>query len=809
MAAPAQFQLQLVLLSLAVIVLEIAYTRILSFKLVYYFTYLVIGLALLGLGAGGILVSVSERLRASATQRLVAGSALASAVTIVVGYLGIARLQLNAFDLVQAVVRRDSLVAVQEGMTLLLVSTLLALPFLCAGIAITAILATQPARAARLYFADLAGAALGCVASVPLMAAISPPGCVMLAGACAATATLPGARRSSRWAIVLGIAALLALAARADLLPDPVVDRVKTLAPQDPPHQVLFSRWSPVFRVDVLEPTADFLQGQRFKMLVHDGMWGSIMRANGHDPDTGAFLERDARRLPFTVLRPDPRVVIIGAAGGAEVLASLAQGAAHVTAIELNPVTVSLLTDQFAAFTGHLATHPRVTLVCAEGRNWLMRHRQAVDLVWFVAPDSYAAMNAATSGAYVLSESYLYTAETISESLDRLAPGGVVAIQFGEVDFEHKPNRTLRYLVTAREALRRRGVPAPGRHVLVGTTAGFGFTSSTILVRAEPFSEADAARFVSATQRLDGGRVRWAPPEMPPGPVATVLGSDDAALARWLATWPFQVSAVEDNAPFFWHFVSFRQALRTTPAGRIGALELGVGEQLLVALLCSAALVAFMLLGVPLIARRLHWRQMRGKARAGLYFAALGVGFMCFEIALIQRLTLFLGYPTYSLSVTLCGVLLSTGLGALWSDRTRLSSRQVLPRLLAVLGGLVLLYRAGLPIVIAAGLGAELPLRIGLALALVAPLGLCLGTFLPLGLRTVAALGPYPTEYVAWAWAINGFFSVLSSLLATMLAMSAGFDVVFLVGFVAYALGVAAFLGLPAPAFSPAVPRTG
>jgi spermidine synthase len=327
--------------------------------------------------------------------------------------------------------------------------------------------------------------------------------------------------------------------------------------------------------VDVLEPTPEFMKGQRFKMLVHDGMWGSIMRAEGTDPASLAFYERDARVLPFTVLPPEPRVVVIGAAGGAEVRASLRKNAAHVTAVELNPVTVSLLTDHFAEFSGRLAEDPRVTLVCAEGRTWLMRSDDPVDLIWFVAPDSYAAMNAATSGAYVLSESYLYTVEMIVESLQRLTPAGIVAIQFGEIDFERKPNRTLRYLVTAREALRRLGIGDPARHLLVSTTSGFGFTSSTILVKREPFTDAEAARFAEVSRGLDGGQVRWTPREATPGPARPSCADDAASPPGWLPGRTTSRSSRTMRRSLA--LVSFRQALRTSPGGRV-AMEHGLGE---------------------------------------------------------------------------------------------------------------------------------------------------------------------------------------------------------------------------------------
>ncbi len=79
-----------------------------------------------------------------------------------------------------------------------------------------------------------------------------------------------------------------------------------------------------------------------------------------------------------------------------------------------------------------------------DGRSYLAKSDDDYDLIWFVAPDSYAASNAASSGAFVLSESYLYTREMIEESLVHLATDGMVVMQFGEVDYEARPNRTAR-----------------------------------------------------------------------------------------------------------------------------------------------------------------------------------------------------------------------------------------------------------------------------------------------------------------------------------------------------------------------------
>jgi len=788
--------LETFLVSLAVILLEVSYTRVFSFKLVYYFTYLIIGISLLGLGTGGVFVTIFPRLRRHATARSVPLCCVAASAAVLLGYLLVARTQLNAFRLVGwgGGSRWD------EAVKLALVCATVFAPFLAGGLALATIFSTQTARINRLYFADLLGAGLGCAACIPLMTLISPPGCVMLAGLLFA---LAGARLAAAGLRVLLVpGGLLALglllgAVFPDRLPDPVPDSVKTMAPKpDHPLHVLFSRWSPVFRLDVLRiPDPDSV------FLSHDGTLGSVMERYNGDPASLARFDDEDRALPFRLLGPSPRVAIVGAAGGHEILASLHFDAGHVTGIELNPATYSLLTTHFADYSGHLGENPRVTLVNAEGRSFLKASPERYDLIWFVAPDSYAAMNAATSGAFVLSESYLYTAEMIVDSLAHLAPDGLVCTQFGEVDFERKPNRTARYLGTAREAFRRLGIEDFPRHVLVATSPGFNiFTSATILLRRTPFTEADVARFRQAVARVKNGRVLHAgTADDGGGPVNQVISLPPAELARWYDAYPFDVRPVTDDSPFFWHFVRFRDVIAGSARFGAPSPEEGYGEKLLLLLLGVATLLAALFLIAPLLAIRDVWRTIPYKGRAAAYFAALGVGFMFLEVSLIQRLTLFLGYPTYSLTVTLFALLVSTGLGSLVSDRAAARHDRMLLVLGACLLALIAFYHRGLTPVVDHAVGWPLAGRVTVAVLLLAPLGLCLGAFMPLGLRTVAALTPHGEEFVAWSWAVNGFFSVVSSVAATILSMTVGFNVVLLAAGAVYVIGIAAMLSVPAP----------
>jgi len=637
---------------------------------------------------------------------------------------------------------------------------------------------------------------------VPLFLAVTPPGAIMVAGAILAVAGVSLARLELRAITVAGSVAAVVLAALAvahTAIPDPIPDERKTMSPQrrgEKEH--LFSAWSSVFRVDVLGHRGDRLP----YTLHHDGNIGSALHYWDGTQDSLARFIRNFRALPFTVLDPEPKVLIIGAAGGQELQASIGFGASHVTGVELNPVTVSLLSEVFAEFTGNVAHHPRVELVNVEGRSYIERSDEQYDLIWLVAPDSYAARQAASSGAFVLSESYLYTVEMIREVLDHLKPNGVLAAQFGELNLHTRPNRTPRFVATARQALVESGARDYRKHLIVATAPAF-VPGSTTLVSREPFTDERLDRFRAYLDEWIEDSEIWFPfygePPEQLNPVQNVIIATDEGFDRYNDFYPFDLSPVRDDSPFFWHFTPFRDAL-------FGAIEKGddvvdwevaTGERMLVILLVFASCFAAVFILLPTIRIRDAWRAMPYKLNAGLYFAALGLGFMFIEVSLIQKLTLFLGYPSYSLTVTLFAILISSGVGSLVSDAYSADRNRALFGLMACLALLTLGMQFGHEPVMALFSSAELPVRVAVAIALLVPVGLCLGAFMPIGVRTISALSAHEREYVAWGWAVNGFFSVVSSVSATILSMTFGFRWVLFLALLVYAAGVFALSRIP------------
>lgn len=789
------YHLEILLISSAALLLEISYTRIVSFKLYYYYTYLVIGLALLGLGTGGVLMAVSGRLRRASTELILQWALVLGALSVGVGYVIVAWLPIRSM----AIWDYGTSASATNFAKLIVLCVALFASFIAVGVMLATLFGRRSDQIGRLYFFDLVGASVACAVVVPLMSSGGPPAIVFLAGVILALTGLRMALRDrSRTAIAAAtLAGLLGIGAVApDVLPDIRVDDDKADL-----SDANTTRWSPVFRVDV------GLFFDTRQILYHDGLPGSVILQWNGDPASLADFEfdQDPRSLPFDTLGEAPdSVMIIGAAGGHEVLASLAYDASRIDAVELNPATHQLVTGEYAEFAGRFFEHHGVNYVHADGRAYLARSDDIYDIIWYPAPDSYAASNVAAAGAFVLSESYVYTSETITETIEHLSPDGILAAQFGELNYDVRSNRTTRYAGTVRHALEELGVDDPGGHVLVASTGDPSFPNlrySTVLVKQTPFTPAEILRFAESSTTKPNTRLEHVPGQTADNPVSTVLSLPDAELDDWYSYYRYDVTPIEDDGPFFWHFARFGDVIREIGDPIHPSFvdpEDAVGERVLLLLLVIAALFATVFLLLPFVAVHEVWSVLPRKGTSAFYFAALGLGFMFFEITLIQKLVLFLGYPTYSLTVTLASILIFTGVGALLSerftDRAGAATRRLLPAIVALTAAYMFL----LPRLTDALLSWPLAARVVVAFVILAPLGVCLGMFMPLGIGSVARLSAHPGEYVAWGWAVNGFASVVGSVLTTVIAMMFGFNVVLVIGLVVYLGAFAALRSLAA-----------
>jgi hypothetical protein len=799
------FDVGIFLLSFSVLLSELLLTRIFSVTMFYHLSFMVVSLAMLGFGASGLLVSLApsrfppERLEAQA-----AGAAALFAATSVAAVGICFRLPISL----------DASAAnwARIGATYLVC----AVPFLFGGLTVSLILAHRARQANRLYCFDLVGAALGCLALIPATNALGAPTAVLLAGVTAAIAgaVLAGAAAPRRRNLALAVAGALAVAMAVNAR----VHRydVKFVKGAVQPR-TLALRWNSFSRVDVVGTPATLWTPRPPSFAGYSARLDPTFKIPEvwlrYDADAATQITRfdgDLAKLPHLAydvsssayqMRRYHDVLVIGPGGGRDILTALSLGSGPVTGVEINPITVELMRTRFRTFTGGLyAGYPGVEIVNDEGRSYLRRASKRYDLIEASLVDTWAA---SAAGAYALTENNLYTVEAFGEYLDHLTPDGVICFNRW---FSDPPVESLRVVSLAREAFASRRIGQLGQHVAVIRTNRDETLMSplgSILIKKSPFSrgEVEALRHFAA---LMGFVVEYDPLERyPPEPGESQTANPFAALLRsgpdFVADYPYDISPVTDDRPFFFsrvpvlHWIGNRLGITTGKQGR-PALGLG-GQTLLISLGTTAPATALLFL-IPLLAGRRRGVALpsgRGALWA-LYFAGLGLGFILIEIVLLQRFSLFLGYPVYSLSVVLFTMLLASGVGSLAAGRVpdaRLG--RLLPLALGALAVVLVGYAILLPPALAHGRGLAIGARIAVAVVTIAPLGLLMGVPFASGVRRASAESAH---LVPWAWAVNGGASVFGSTLAVLLSMTWGFTASFLTGALAYAVSLAVVAAL-------------
>ncbi len=765
---------------------------------------MIISVAMLGFAVSGTALALARRWVTGREATLFRVTATLLPLALVGCYALSQRIGFETFELVSQPHQLWNLVALY---------LVLALPFALVSLCIALGFLLRPQRVGKVYFLTMAGSGVGALGVIVMLGAMGPekiPYALSAIGAVALLMVGYDAGPRGRVLSGIGLLALGLLAATAGVQPIRVSSyKGLSYALQLPDARVVAQEVSPLsvltaVESDLIRETPGQLSAypmQRLGMLPEQtalyfdaGAVSPVHRFDG-DLDRFAFLDYVTPALPYRLVER-PRVLVIGAGGGTEVLNALAHEAEHVTAVEVEPNVFRLLGKELAEFSGGLYERPDVDPVVAEGRGYLeARPAARYDLIQISLLDSF---NASAAGVHALSESYLYTREAVELYLSRLTSDGVLAITRW---LSTPPRDAVKMIATMIEAAERAGLE-PARHLV----AVRSWNTATLALVRSPLTAAQvrSARAFASSRWLD----LIIAPDLQPAEVNrfTVLEEPvyyDAARAllssersRFYRDNPFFVRPATDDRPHYARYFRWKTlpALRAVGvAGWGGFVEWGYVA--LVATLFQAAIAALALVLFPLW---LFGRPPRGEARGGrgpvvVYFGALGLAYMFLEIAFIQKFMLLLDYPTYAVAVVLTGFLLFSGFGSLFADRRRQSSpRPLVRRAVLAIGGVSVLFLALLPPLFE-GLSAWSDgIRIAASLCLLAPLAFAMGLPFPAGLQTVSGGSRW---LVPWAWGWNGAASVVGAALATLLAVHLGFRIVVLLAIALYA---AAAVSMPA-----------
>ena len=804
------------LVSAAALAYEILLMRLFSIVLWHHFAYMIISLALLGYGASGVLLALARR---PVQERFAPVFALAAA--------GFGATAIGCFVVAQRVPFNplEVLWDPRQPAWLLAVYLLLALPFLCAGSCIGMALSRFRGMAPRIYATDILGAGAGSLAVVGLLFVLPPQDALKLIGATGfAAAALAGlgsghAARRSTTAVLLVAAGLAFALPSAWLAPamSPYKELSQTL--RIPGARVVEERFGPLGLVSVVESpqtplrhapglslhaTAE-LPPQLGVFVDGDGM-SALTRFDGRR-ERLAHLGETTSALPYHLLRR-PRVLVLGAGAGADVLQAHYHGAREIDAVELNPQVVDLVRRRFADYAGNVYARedePRgrgiARIHLAEARGFVAASAERYDLIHVALLDSFGASSA---GLHALAENYLYTVEALHDDLRHLEPGGLLAITRW---VRLPPRDELKLFAAAVAALQRSGVADPASRLALVRS----WQTSTLLVRNGAFSDEDLAAIeafcsrrsfdVAFHRRLTAAEANRfnvvAPPGLFEGATALLGPARDA----FVDSYKFHIAPATDDRPHFFHAFKWRslpELLSLKEQGGLPLLEWGY--PVLMATLAQAVLASLLLIAAP--AAWLTWagarRGERGPParvarRVLAYFAAIGFAFMFVEIAFIQKFVLFLSHPLYAVAVVLSAFLIFAGAGSAasrrWRERVAPLLRHAEAATVAAIALSAALCLALLPLLLGHAVALPDPLKIAISAVLIAPMAFFMGMLFPMGLARVEDAD---ARLVPWAWAVNGCASVSGAVLATLLAIHIGFTAVVVVALALYAVAAAA-----------------
>lgn len=503
-----------------------------------------------------------------------------------------------------------------------------------------------------------------------------------------------------------------------------------------------------------------------------------------------SYLDYLTSSLPYHLLEK-PGVLILGPGGGSEVLNALYHKARWIDAVEMNPQIIKIVEKDFSDFSGRIYSLPQVKPILAEGRGYLESTSKKYDLIQISLLDSFAASSA---GVYSLSESYLYTVEALTKFLEKLNPDGLLCITRW---IKTPPRDGVRILSTAVEALEKSGIKTPSQNIIMIRS----WSTSTLLVKKVPFSSSQIQKVLDFAEKRSFD-VCWYPGISPqkvnkfhilPQPYFYKAAKEIFSPNRekFYKEYLFNITPATDDSPYFFHFFKWKSLpylLKTLGREWIPFLEWGY--IILIATLAQATLASSILIILPLFFFSRKKLSTPGKRKVFFYFLSIGVAYMFIEISFIQRFTLFLHYPVYTVAVVITGFLVFSGLGSGFSSRFA-PRKNGLAFAIAGVVGFTLLYLIFLRNLFLFLIAFSDWIKIVISLALIAPLGFFMGMPFPLGLGKVSRRKP---ALVPWAWGINGCASVISSALAVIVAISWGFTVV---GILAILLYILAYLNSP------------
>jgi hypothetical protein len=347
-----------------------------------------------------------------------------------------------------------------------------------------------------------------------------------------------------------------------------------------------------------------------------------------------------------------------------------------------------------------------------------------------------------------------------------------------------EPREAIRIVTIAMAAFAKRGTPNCSQNIAVissGPLQNSG-TRVSVLIKKTPFSTSEQTSIKQYVLNSSQLELLYLPSEHSlSNTFGELLRCHD--LASFVEDYKHRIAPVYDSAPFF--FYNLKPSRMLHPGSLLNGIDwkMNVGVYILIVLFLFTFISVLLLVWLPA-----HFGKFASSSRAPLlYFALIGLGYMIVEIVLVQRFILFLGHPTYALTVTICFLLISSGIGSLvWCRHVNQPHWPFICIVLLLLSCVYILPRVTYTL-----FGVHLLLKVMISACLICPLGFFMGIPLPLGINFLKSDHLEPgadnsPQGVEQAWAINCAASVCGSILAIIISLQLNLSAALIFGALLY-----------------------
>ncbi len=772
----------------------------------HHFAYMIISLALLGYGASGVFLALNRDRLTAVFPSAVINNLLLFSFSAPACFLVAQQIPFNPAEILWAPVQLLYLCSIY---------LLLALPFFFAANVIGLSFYQYQRQVSSIYAADLFGAGAGSVGVILLLFVMFPEKILIvliLMGILASLIVSYDAFRgknvcTKQWAgacIIVGVAIAFALTCRMTLNVSSYKSQNQFL--QIPGTKIIDQYSSPMGLISIVKSEITPLRhapGLSLNALTEppeqlavfsdaDNMT-VITRYDGN-PESISYLDQMTSALPYH-LKQLSNILILGAGTGSDILQAMYHTIKHIDAVELNPQVIDLVKEKYADFAGRIYSSANVNLHIGEARSYVATTNEAYDLINISLLDAFGS---SAAGLYSMAENYLYTEQAIQKYLQHIRPNGYLSITRW---IKIPPRDEPKLLATVINTLTQVNTRQPEQQIIMIRS----WQTSTLIVKNGVISIEEINRLKQFCSERSFDLVYY--PGISEKEVnrfniqqrpylyhssMALLGVESKA---FIDNYKFNIEPATDDRPYFFHFFKWQtlpEILSLLDSGGIFLLE--SGYLLLFATLLQAILASLLLIALPLWL----WKSKLGiKPGSGrhlrllVYFFCLGLAFLFIEIAFIQKFILILYHPLYAITVVLCAFLLSAGAGSRFSKKlSQIPARSVIMLPVAVISVLSICYSLGFESITTFLLETGNLTRYVFSILLITPLGFCMGMPFPMALARISQTTP---ALIPWAWGINGCASVISAILATLIAMQFGFTVLVFLAIALYCVAALCF----------------